>query len=245
MIMNRIVVSNALKRSRPNVLSSMVLSSSRATTQQSHVPSSTSSTSSTIHRTNTGTCCWISQRSFGSGDNGYYKLRRKEKKVDPYAVLGVSKDETYKSVRKSFIQIAMKHHPDTAEASTPEQEDENRETFMAARSAFEMLIECPTEGRAILRSESELSIEEDVDVWFKEETGYDMPFMDAQTMKEVAEMTEKVGGGLDRDGGMWTLARMVTENMKSGGDGTDILRLESGDVRDRRIDGILRRRRKR
>jgi hypothetical protein len=40
------------------------------------------------------------------------------------------------------------------------------------------------------------------------------------------------------------LARMVTENVKSGGDG-NILRLESGDIRDRGIDGILRRRRRR
>jgi hypothetical protein len=237
MIMSRIVVSNVLKRSRQNVLSSIVLSSSMATVTQSPSPT----TSGTIHPT----CCLVSQRSFGS-EKGYYKTRRKEKKVDPHAVLGVSPDEKYAAVRKSFIRIAMKHHPDTAEkASTPEQEEENRETFMAARSAFEMLTECPTEGIAILRSESELSVDEDVDVWFKEETGYDMPFMDLQTMKEVAEMTEKVGGGLDRDGGMWTLARMVTENMKSGGDGKDVLRLESGDVRDRSINGILRRRRRR
>jgi hypothetical protein len=235
MIMSRIVVSNVVKRSRQSVLSSIVLSSrSRVTLQSPPTP-----TSSTIHT------CFISQRSFGS-DDGYYKNRRKEKKVNPYAVLGVSKNETYKVVRKSFIRIAMKHHPDTAEASTPEEEDKNREIFIAARSAFDMLTECPTEGLAIMKSESELAKEEDVDVWFKEETGYDMPFMDAQTMKEVAEMTEKVGGGqgLDRDGGMWTLARMVTDNVKNGGDG-NILRLEAGDVRDRGIDGILRRRRRR
>jgi hypothetical protein len=234
MIMSRIVVSNVLKRSRQNVLSPIVLSSSRS------VPP----TLGAIHHK---TCCLISQRSFGS-EKGYYKTRKKEKKVNPHAVLGVSLNEKFAAVRKSFIRIAMKHHPDTAEkGATPEQEEESRETFMAARSAFEMLTECPAEGIAILRSESELAVDDDVDVWFKEETGYDMPFMDAQTMKEVAEMTEKIGGGagLDRDGGMWTLARMVTENMKSGGDGKDILRLESGDVRDRGIDGILRRRRRR
>jgi hypothetical protein len=234
MMMSRIVVSNVVKRSRQSVLSSIVLSSRSRATTQSPPP-----TSSTIHT------CLISQRSFGS-DDGYYKNRRKGKTVNPYAVLGVSKNETYKAVRKSFIRIAMKHHPDTSEASTKEEKDENREIFIAARSAFDMLTECPTEGLAIMKSESELAKEEDVDVWFKEETGYDMPFMDAQTMKEVAEMTEKVGGGqgLDRDGGMWTLARMVTDNVKNGGDG-NILRLESGDIRDRGIDGILRRRRRR
>jgi hypothetical protein len=88
-------------------------------------------------------------------------------------------------------------------------------------------------------------VEEDLDQWFKSETGYDMPFMDAATMKEVAEMTESVGGGLDRDGGMWTLARMVADTVKSGGDGRSILQLEAGVVRDRSIDGILRRKRRR
>lgn len=237
MIMSRIVVSNVLKRSRQNVLSSIVLSS--RTAMQAPPP-----TSSTIEH---NACCLTSQRSFGS-EKGYYKNRKKEKKVDPHSVLGVSRHEKFAAVRKSFIRIAMKHHPDTAEkGATPEQEAESRETFMAARSAMEMLTECPTEGIAILRSESELAVDDDVDVWFKEETGYDMPFMDAQTMKEVAEMTDKLGGaaGLDRDGGMWTLARMVTESMKSGGDGKDVLRLESGDVRDRGIDGVLRRRRRR
>jgi hypothetical protein len=236
MILSRIVVSNVLKRSRQNVISPIVLSSIRAT--QSPDP--------TFSDINHNSCCMISQRSFSS-EKGYYKTRKREKKVNPHAVLGVSLNEKFAAVRKSFIRIAMKHHPDTAEkGATPKEEEESRETFMAARSAMDMLTECPELGIAILRSESELAAAENVDVWFKDETGYDMPYMDPQTMKEVAEMTEKIGGGagLDRDGGMWTLARMVTENVKSGGDG-NILRLESGDIRDRGIDGILRRRRRR
>jgi hypothetical protein len=48
------------------------------------------------------------------------------------------------------------------------------------------------------------------------------------------------------DGGMWTLARMVTASIKSGGDGRDaILSLEAGTIRDRAIDGVLRRKKKR
>jgi hypothetical protein len=241
MSMSRIVVSNALKRTRQQIPLAMSIVLSRATLQPQLAPSIT----------NTNICkhtCFINSkqmqiRSFGS--DGYYKLRKKEKKVDPYAVLGVSPDIKYAMVEKTFIRIAMKHHPDTAEASTPEQEDEHKEIFMAARSAFEMLEECPVEGLAILRSESDLLTDDDLDVWFKDETGFDMPFMDPQTMKEVAEITEKLGGGLDRDGGMWTLARMVTENMKSGGNGQDILKLEAGDIRDRSINGILRRKRRR
>ena len=64
-------------------------------------------------------------------------------------------------------------------------------------------------------------------------------------MKEVAAMTETIGGGLDRDGGMWALARMVTASVKAGSDAAVMLRLESGDVKDRVINGQLRRRRKR
>jgi hypothetical protein len=166
MIMSRIVVSNVLKRSRQKLLSHIVLSSSRTAPP----------TLSAIHPN--VVCCLISQRSFGS-ENGYYKTRKKEKKVNPHAVLGVSLNEKFASVRKSFIRIAMKHHPDTAEkGATPEEKTESQERFMAARSAFEMLTECPTEGIAILKSESELAVDDDVDLWFKEETGYDMPFMD-------------------------------------------------------------------
>lgn len=103
-------------------------------------------------------------------------------------------------VKKRFLQIAMKHHPDTSQEDT----ETNRDIFMRARTAFEAIVEGP-DGNALLRSESpdHANDEEDLEAWFKHETGHDMPFMDPVTMKEVAEMTETVGGGLDRDGGMW------------------------------------------
>lgn len=156
----------------------------------------------------------------------------------------------YALVKKTFLQLAMKHHPDTTTATTPEELEKHKQLFMEMREAFERIVEGP-DGRAILREETEKNQqacwhdENEFNSWFHQETGHDMPFMDAQTMKEVAEMTETVGGGLDRDGGMWTLARMVTQNLKNGGDGMDVLRLEAGDVRSREINGVLRRRRKR
>jgi hypothetical protein len=141
----------------------------------------------------------------------------------------------------------MKHHPDTSAAATEEEQETAKELFVTARKAFEEIVEGP-DGVAILRSESDLhQTKEDLDVWFKQETGHDMPFMDAATIREVAKATREMGGesGLDRDGGMWTLARMVSERAKSGGDGRDLLQLEAGVARDRRIDGVLRRRRRR
>jgi DnaJ-class molecular chaperone len=177
----------------------------------------------------------------------YYKLRKKKVKEDPWKVLNVSRDDSYADIKKIFIRIAMDYHPDTSAALTEEDEEEHKEIFMAARTAFEQLTSCPN-GQAILRSESEQWEEEEFNSWFQEETGHDMPFMDQATMKEVAAMTEQLGGeggGLDRDGGMWTLARMVSSAVKSGGDGRDILRLDSGEIRDRSINGILRRKRRR
>jgi len=180
-----------------------------------------------------------SHRTFASQ---YYKLKRKKKGPDPFAVLGVSTDDSYKAVKAAFLQIAMQHHPDTTLADTDEKKEEHREIFVKAQTAFETLIEGPN-GNAILREDSDKAWDEaEIDQWFREETGHDMPFMDAATMKEVAEVTKSMGadaGGLDRDGGMWTLARMVTENVKKGGDGKDILALEAGTVRDRAIDGVL------
>ena len=128
----------------------------------------------------------------------YYKLRRKPKEPCPFHVLELQKEIPYSHVKKRFLRIAMEHHPDTGNNS-----DESRDIFIAARQAFEAIVE-GNDGIAILRSESDAHAEEeDLDAWFRAETGHDMPFMDARTMKEVAEMTETVGGGLDRDGGMW------------------------------------------
>lgn len=179
------------------------------------------------------------------------KKRKKQinaaKEEDPFVVLGVSRAESYTAIKRTFLQIAMKHHPDTTAAARTDaaEREAHKNVFVAARKAFEAIVAGP-DGLAILKTEAADYVqEEDLDQWFKSETGYDMPFMDAATMKEVAEMTETVGGGLDRDGGMWTLARMVADTVKSGGDGRSLLQLDAGTVRDRGIDGILRRKRRR
>mmetsp|Transcript_9712 Transcript_9712/g.15579 ORF Transcript_9712/g.15579 Transcript_9712/m.15579 type:complete len:147 (+) Transcript_9712:1-441(+) len=146
----------------------------------------------------------------------------------------------------------MTNHPDThSEDLTKEEREQMRDRFIEARVAFESLTE-DSDGTAILLSEKEDDPMDNFDSWFKNETGLSTPFdfdMDPETMKEVAQMTETVGGdsGLDRDGGMWTLARMVTSAVKTGGDAGTILRLESGDVKGKNpsVNGELRRRRRR
>jgi len=156
----------------------------------------------------------------------------------------------YTKVKAAFLKIAMQHHPDTNNAETEQEEEEHKNIFLKARAAFEQIVQGP-DGRAILRSESDeygdgdVWQEDEFNNWFHDQTGHDMPYMDYQTMKEVAEMNDQIGGGLDRDGGMWDLARMVSRAVKQGGDARDLLRLEAGEARDRNIDGELRRRRRR
>lgn len=189
--------------------------------------------------------------SFSSYRNQqYHKLRKKKKHADPFQILGMvdagHKEEDsilFKDVKKTFLRIAMEHHPDTMSKKDEESITNSRDIFISAREAFEQIVEGPN-GVAILRSESNKDSDEFED-WFRQETGHDIPFMDAATMKEVAKMTETVGGGLDRDGGMWTLARMVTNSVKSGGDARDVLRLEAGGGSGNGTDGVLRRRRRR
>jgi hypothetical protein len=163
---------------------------------------------------------------------------------------------TFKEVRATFLKIAMAHHPDTTSAETEEEVEMHRELFIRAREAFEKIVEGP-HGTAILKSESPDSADSelhpsavDLEAWFRQETGHAMPFLDLQTLKEVAEMTETVAHGLDRDGGMWLLAEMVSDSVKKGaggGDGTaaSLLRLEAGDSSSSASGSLGRRRRKR
>ena len=158
----------------------------------------------------------------------------------------------------------MSNHPDVLSSrqgeegdedssSTPDEDgitlEDRKEIFIRARIAFERLAEDPNDGLAILKEDLEDAME-NFDSWFQSETGLETPFqfdLDPQTMKEVAAMTEEIGGGLDRDGGMWALARMVTASVKAGSDAATVLRLEAGDVKDgtKLPGGSLRRVRKR
>lgn len=170
---------------------------------------------------------------------------KRKRQDDPFRVLGVSREDPFSKVKESFIKIAMSHHPDTHGETSEEKKNEFREIFIRARRAFELLAEGP-DGEILLKKEKKEM--ENFDTWFKHETGHDTPFqfMDAKTMKEVAEMEDTIGHGLDRDGGMWMLASMVNKAVKSGQNGAALLQLEAGTVeqKDSSIDGVLRRKRR-
>eukprot|EP00555_Chaetoceros_dichaeta_P014902 CAMPEP_0198253932 /NCGR_PEP_ID=MMETSP1447-20131203/4312_1 /TAXON_ID=420782 /ORGANISM="Chaetoceros dichaeta, Strain CCMP1751" /LENGTH=176 /DNA_ID=CAMNT_0043939803 /DNA_START=253 /DNA_END=783 /DNA_ORIENTATION=- len=137
----------------------------------------------------------------------------------------------------------MANHPDTFQKDDAEDEKKVRtRRFQRARQALEALICDEDNGLCVLRSEVEQledltskdsMSDSEFDAWFLDETGLNSPFdLDPATMREVAEATENSSIGLDRDGGMWTLARMVTakvnEAKESGGPVENILKLEAG-----------------
>lgn len=182
-------------------------------------------------------------------------------------MLAIPEGSLYADAKKKFLKVAMANHPDTHGSRadlTDAERGEMRDAFIAARHAFEALAEDPSDGTAVrvrdlvVDGDPARAREENFDSWFRGETGWNSPFqldMDPETMKEVAKMTETIGagesGGLDRDGGMWALARMISSAVKSGGDAATLLRLEGGDPdgkaggRNRSMNGELRRRRKR
>ena len=146
------------------------------------------------------------------------KVRKRKKSKNPFKVLKVKEGMLYKDVKIKFLKIAMNNHPDTYHSSAnddineKEQQEKMRNTFINARIAFEALT-VDTDGTAILVTDT-VDEEENFDSWFKNETGHKNPFdvdIDPETMKEVAKMTEDVGGdqGLDRDGGSELLVVVV------------------------------------
>lgn len=131
---------------------------------------------------------------------------------------------------------------------------------MKCRSALEALVECGDTKKCLLRSEVEEEMErssmsdEEFDSWFEKETGQQNPFqfdLDPSVMREVASMHDDMEGshGLDRDGGMWHLASMISSAVKSGKDGAaeSVLKLEAGNIREEEMEakGKLGRRRQR
>jgi len=134
------------------------------------------------------------------------KSRKAKATKDPFKVLKIPKESQYKDVKAKFLRIAMDNHPDMHTDGLSEKEQEAmRDRFIEARMAFERLEEDPSDGKAVLTEEL-VDRDENFNSWFRNETGLKNPFdlnIDPEIMKEVAEMTEKMGGkqGMERDGG--------------------------------------------
>lgn len=157
----------------------------------------------------------------------------------PFSILGISKNSSYVDVKKSFVELALKHHPDTAENKSKHTD----ETFNDIRQAFESIRD--ENGRAVLDSLSNDWTDESLDTWFYQETGQHLSFhMDSTTRREVAHVADTMSrGGLDT-GGLWDMANTIA---KRGSTGEDPLQVTCGRQDDAKnnSDSTGRRRRRR
>jgi DnaJ-class molecular chaperone len=148
---------------------------------------------------------------FSNGTSfGYPKAQEN----NPFDILGIPKASSYESVKRRFVELALKHHPDVSEN---DDEDGGVEEFIRLREAFEAILE-NADGTARLMKNGESSMSDDeFQAWFYEETGHnDIMFrMDLTTRKEVIEAgNTQSQGGLDH-GGIWEMARSMAEQEES------------------------------
>ena len=136
---------------------------------------------------------------------------------NPFEILGIPKASSYEVVKRRFVELALKHHPDVAETKNDDDTDDDRdiETFIRLRQAFETIRENEDgSSRLVGDSDEDGWSDEEFYAWFYEETGHrDVMFkMDIQTRKEVIDVikTDQSQGGLDK-GGMWELARSMAQ----------------------------------
>jgi DnaJ-class molecular chaperone len=137
---------------------------------------------------------------------------------NPFDILGIPKNSSYEGVKRKFVELAMKTHPDISSKREDGKEAGSVEDFIRLRQAFEA-IHKNSDGTARLVDDGEDSSwsDDNFKAWFYEETGHqDVMFaMDLATRKEVMDIAESQSqGGLDK-GGMWEMARNMAEQEKS------------------------------
>ena len=133
----------------------------------------------------------------------YASSRRHHK--DPYRVLGVSRDSPYIVIKKKFLELALKFHPDTSDKETSEK-------FIHIRNAFESIRKKATyheKGQSDPNHDADLAWTEDQFLaWFHEQTG--VKLSSAQRRELVRLHRSRVPGGY-YGGQMWDLARRVVQ----------------------------------
>lgn len=127
----------------------------------------------------------------------------------------------YEKVKKAFVQLAFRHHPDTSNNKNSNQKDSDKDdpgnSFVRIRRAFESIEN--VNGQAVHATEENTTAwtDETLTTWFHQETGQHLSFkMDASTRLQVANVSRTMSpGGLDR-GGMWELAASVARQQEEG-----------------------------
>ncbi|KAG7364809.1 DnaJ domain containing protein [Nitzschia inconspicua] len=148
------------------------------------------------------------QRRQRSSLNNQFRI----KQTNPYDVLGIPRDSSVDTVKRKFLQLALRHHPDTNRHSSDDSNrslKSNTDTFVKIRQAFERIKQDFSSRRDIdaATSSSSWFTEEEFDSWFYEETGQKM---DASTRREVMHVYRS---GLTRTeyGAVWEIAFILEE----------------------------------
>jgi DnaJ-class molecular chaperone len=132
--------------------------------------------------------------------------------ANSFDILGLPKTSTYDAVKRKFVELALKCHPDTSGIDNGDAEE-----FIRLRRAFETIREQEDGTASLMENGERVWTDEEFQSWFYEETGHqDIMFrMDMSTRREVIEIAESQSqGGLDR-GGMWEMARAMADQEKS------------------------------
>lgn len=109
------------------------------------------------------------------------------RKTNPFDVLGVPRDSSAATVKQKFLQLALRHHPDTSSDSNA-----NSDAFVEIREAFENIKQNFSQnGDGDDNMMSSWLTEEEFDNWFYEETGQRM---NATTRREVMHVYRYVRG---------------------------------------------------
>jgi hypothetical protein len=123
-------------------------------------------------------------------------------KSNPFAVLGIPQDSCAETVKRKFLQLALRHHPDTST-----EKNSTSDTFVKIREAFEQIKRDFASRIDADSSSSSWLTEEEFDAWFYEETGQKM---DAATRRDVMHVYKN---GLTRTeyGPVWEIAFILEE----------------------------------
>jgi hypothetical protein len=144
-----------------------------------------------------------------SSDYGYRHDER-ERRVRPgcshhvdrhYEFLGLPRNSSQDTVKRRFLQLALRHHPDTNS-----DKDRSPDRFVKIREAFEG-IRKHLAGERFEGETMSWFTEEEFDAWFYEETGQRM---DSAMRREVMNVYRS---GLTRTeyGAVWEIAFILEE----------------------------------
>ena len=156
-------------------------------------------------------------RTFGT--SSFSKFSYKD---NPFKILGIPSDSSFDHVKQTFVQLALKKHPDVEGGSADD--------FMKLRTAFESIVQAEKDkpginknrqgGRNSRSSNNSGGLEEEEDfdpndwqTWFRRRTGMDVAFdMTESTLREMIHSYKTMAQGGKDKGGYWDLARQMAEH---------------------------------